>query len=67
MNSVTTANLENIEGIVKLDCEIIGNMSRRKHIEKIVGEGRCLIIKEEDEVQAFLLFDTNFLNVVLYR
>jgi len=60
LNSVTTANLENIEGIVKLDCEIIGNMSRRKHIEKIVGEGRCLIIKEEDEVQAFLLFDTNF-------
>ncbi|MGE7919791.1 GNAT family N-acetyltransferase [Viridibacillus sp. NPDC093762] len=60
MSSVITAKLENIEEIIKLDCEIIGNTSRRKHIEKIVGEGHCLIIKEEEIVRAFLLFDTSF-------
>ncbi|MGE7924021.1 GNAT family N-acetyltransferase [Viridibacillus arvi] len=60
MNSVITAKVEDIEAIVKLDCEIIGNMSRRKQIEKIVGEGHCLIIKEKEAVQAFLLFDTSF-------
>ncbi|MFF3100133.1 GNAT family N-acetyltransferase [Viridibacillus arvi] len=60
MNSVKTAKVEDIEAIVKLDSEILGNMSRRKQIEKIVGEGNCLILKEEESVRAFLLFDTNF-------
>ncbi|MGE7624901.1 GNAT family N-acetyltransferase [Viridibacillus sp. NPDC096237] len=60
MNSVVTANLENVEAIIKLDCDILGNTSRTKYIEKAVAEKRCLILKEEETVQGFLLFDINF-------
>lgn len=60
MNSVETANLENVEEIIKLDCEIIGDTSRRKYIEKAVAEECCLIVKEGEIVQGFLLYDTNF-------
>jgi ribosomal protein S18 acetylase RimI-like enzyme len=58
--SIGAAQLTDVEGIVQLDCEVIGNTSRRSFIENAIKQGRCIIVKENDSVVGFLIYDINF-------
>lgn len=55
-----TANLNDVDSIVKIDSEVIGNNSRREYIEEAVEAGRCIVVKNEISIVGFLIFDTHF-------
>lgn len=57
---VKVANSTNIEDLVKIDLEVIGDDHRREFIRMAVEEERCLIIESEDTVEGFLIHDKNF-------
>ncbi|PGO33147.1 GNAT family N-acetyltransferase [Bacillus cereus] len=40
--------------------DVIGDDSRRDYIKYTIGEGRCIIVKEDNSISGFLTYDTNF-------
>ncbi|RSK26314.1 GNAT family N-acetyltransferase [Bacillus sp. HMF5848] len=60
MKTVVKANMNNLDELVHIDSEAIGNTSRRSYIEQSIEFGRCIIVKEENAVVGFLIYDTNF-------
>jgi ribosomal protein S18 acetylase RimI-like enzyme len=60
VKKVVEANIDNLEKIVKIDSELIGNTSRRNYIKKSIGFGKCIVAKEKDDIVGFLIYDTNF-------
>ncbi|OIK05536.1 GNAT family N-acetyltransferase [Bacillus sp. MUM 13] len=60
MKNVAIANIADLNKIVGIDSEIIGNTSRRKLIKNAIDAGRCIIAMEEDNIAGFLIYDTNF-------
>ncbi|WP_419880553.1 GNAT family N-acetyltransferase [Peribacillus sp. B-H-3] len=60
MKNVAIANIADLNKIVCIDSEIIGNTSRRKFIKNAIDAGRCIIAMEEDNIVGFLIYDTNF-------
>lgn len=58
--NIVAAQIADLNAIVQLDREVIGNMSRRKSIENAIMQERCIIVKENDKVVGFLIYDTNF-------
>jgi predicted acetyltransferase len=60
IKNVVKAKLGDIENIVAIDREVIGNESRRFFITKAVEEERCIIVKSENKILGFLIYDTNF-------
>ncbi|WP_276915660.1 GNAT family N-acetyltransferase [Aneurinibacillus aneurinilyticus] len=60
MKTVVIAQLNNIEEIVKIDSEVMGNDSRRKYIKEAIEEGRCLVAKKDNFIVGFLIFNTHF-------
>ncbi|WP_241657702.1 GNAT family N-acetyltransferase [Anaerobacillus alkaliphilus] len=59
---VKIANSSNIEDLVQIDREVIGDDHRREFIRMAVEEERCLIIASEYAVEGFLIHDKNFFN-----
>jgi ribosomal protein S18 acetylase RimI-like enzyme len=60
MKNVVKANIEDLDKIVHIESEVIGNTSRRNYIENAIELERCIIAKEEDDIVGFLIYDTNF-------
>ncbi|MFZ3588469.1 GNAT family N-acetyltransferase [Bacillus sp. DJP31] len=60
MKTVLKAKLHDVDHIVKIDREVIGNDSRRNYIKKAVEEDRCIVVKNNSSIVGFLLFDTHF-------
>ncbi len=57
---VKLANSSNLEDLVKIDREVIGDDHRREFIRMAVEEERCLIVESENAVEGFLIHDKNF-------
>ena len=47
MESLTISQLNELDEIVGIDREVIGNENRRKYIRKAIEEERCIVIKTE--------------------
>jgi hypothetical protein len=60
MDSLVKSQLNDLDEIVKIDRDVIGNDSRQKHIKKAIEENRCIAIKNEFSFVGFLIFDTHF-------
>jgi predicted acetyltransferase len=60
LKNVLKAKFGDIENIVAVDKEIISNDSRRAYISKAVEEDRCIVVKNNNEIFGFLIFNTNF-------
>ncbi|WP_415813899.1 GNAT family N-acetyltransferase [Mesobacillus thioparans] len=57
---IMTAQITDIQSIVQIDCEVIGNSSRLDLIENAIKQERCILVKEKNEVAAFSIYDTSF-------
>ncbi|MGR3775595.1 GNAT family N-acetyltransferase [Bacillus paramycoides] len=60
MENVTKASINDLDSIVHIDIEIIGDDSRRNYIKHAINEGQCIIVKEGNSISGFLTCDTNF-------
>lgn len=60
MKSLSKAKIYDLDEIVKMDSEVIGDDRRRKYIQKAVEEEKCIVIKIEASIVGFLIFDTHF-------
>ncbi len=49
-----------LEEVVNIDSEVIGNDSRRDYINKAIDDARCIGVKYENAIMGFLIFDTHF-------
>ena len=60
LKNVIKPKLEDVENIVAVDREVISNDSRRDYIKIAVEEDRCIVVKSENKIVGFLIFDINF-------
>lgn len=60
MTHLVFSKLSELEEIVKIDKEVIGNDSRRKFIKNAIEEERCIAIKNKSSFVGFLIFDIHF-------
>lgn len=60
MKTVVEASNDDLEKLVQIDSEVIGNTSRRNYIEKSIEFGKCIVAKENDVIVGFLIYDVNF-------
>jgi hypothetical protein len=60
MKIVVKATLEDLDKMVNIDYEVIGNTNRRDYIENAIELGHCIIVKNEGDIEGFLIYDFNF-------
>jgi len=60
LKNVTKAYIDDLDSIVHLDIDVLGDDSRRDYIKHTIDEGRCIIVKEDNSISGFLTYDTNF-------
>lgn len=60
MKTVFKANIQDLDKIVNIDKEIIGDTSRKEYIENAIKLGHCIITKDEEDITGFLIYNTNF-------
>ncbi len=60
MKTIVKADFKDLDKIVNIDSEVIGNTIRCNYIEKSIKLGHCIIAKEDDDIVGFLIYDTNF-------
>jgi ribosomal protein S18 acetylase RimI-like enzyme len=58
--NIVEAQLTDLNGIVQVDRQVIGNTSRKDFIEKAIKQGCCILVKENEDVAGFLIYDTHF-------
>lgn len=60
MEKVTTALRSDLDAIVSIDKEVIGNESRKSIIYEAIEEEKCLVVKENEGIVGFLIYNTKF-------
>lgn len=60
MNNIVKAQIKDIDKLVHIDTEVIGNSSREDYIKKAIIEEKCLVVKVDNIIVGFLIFDINF-------
>jgi len=60
LKNVIKASINDLDAILHIDIDVIGNDSRRDYIKETINEGRCIIVKEDNSISGFLTYDTNF-------
>ncbi|AST00137.1 N-acetyltransferase [Geobacillus thermocatenulatus] len=60
MEHITIAKLNELDEIVRIDAEVIGDESRRTYIKKAIEEGGCLVAKVNRSIVGFLVYNTHF-------
>lgn len=54
------AQLIDLDDVVKIDEEVIGNNSRYEYIRKAIEEKRCIVANDKNKIVGYLIFDTHF-------
>ncbi|MBH0157064.1 GNAT family N-acetyltransferase [Fictibacillus sp. 5RED26] len=54
------AKEHHLQKIIELDKKMIGSDHRKEELEHAIKEERCLILYQEDEIAAFLIYHTHF-------
>ncbi|MED0934016.1 GNAT family N-acetyltransferase [Bacillus mobilis] len=60
MKNVTKASIKDLDAILHIDIDVIGDYSRRDYIKHTIDEGKCIIVKENNSISGFLTYDTHF-------
>ncbi|MGG4168050.1 GNAT family N-acetyltransferase [Rossellomorea vietnamensis] len=60
MREMKYAQLSDLEAIVEIDQQVIGQANRRGEIQRAIMEQGCLVVKREGKATGFLLFNTRF-------
>ncbi|MFA2806525.1 GNAT family N-acetyltransferase [Bacillus mycoides] len=60
MENIAKASIDDLDSIVHIDVNVIGDDSRRDYIKHAIDEGTCIIAKEDNSISGFLTYDTNF-------
>ncbi|MFP3413613.1 GNAT family N-acetyltransferase [Bacillus sp. SIMBA_074] len=60
MENVAKASIDDLDSILHIDVDVIGDDSRRDYIKHAIDEGTCIIAKEDNSIFGFLTYDTNF-------
>lgn len=60
MRNVTKASNDDLDSILHIDIDVIGDDSRRNYIKHAIDEEKCIIVKEDNSILGFLTYDTNF-------
>lgn len=60
MKRILAADIADLDRLVDIDSEVIGNASRRGLIKRAIENRQCLIAMEEEEIAGFLIHDTSF-------
>lgn len=58
--NIVAAQMPDLQAIVQIDSEVIGNTSRRNMIENAIKQEHCILVKENNEAAGFAIYDTNF-------
>ncbi|MCM3124327.1 MULTISPECIES: GNAT family N-acetyltransferase [unclassified Mesobacillus] len=58
--NIVAAQMPDLQAIVQIDSEMIGNTSRRNMIENAIKQEHCILVKENNEAAGFAIYDTNF-------
>ena len=53
MKNVIKASINDLDAILHIDIDVIGNDSRRDYIKETINEGRCIIVKEDNSISVF--------------
>ncbi|MEC2056258.1 GNAT family N-acetyltransferase [Peribacillus psychrosaccharolyticus] len=60
MTNIIQAAIQDLDEIMYIDSEVMGDTSRRSYIANAIELGCCISAREGDEVVGFLLYDTHF-------
>ncbi|KMM37950.1 GNAT family N-acetyltransferase [Guptibacillus hwajinpoensis] len=60
MYNVVKANITDLDKILQVDSEVIGNTGRRNFIRNAIERRNCIVVQEENNIVGFLIYDTNF-------
>ncbi|TXC92903.1 GNAT family N-acetyltransferase [Metabacillus litoralis] len=60
MKNVTKAQIDDLEKLVNIDRAVIGDDRRRDYIKDAIEAETCIVVKEEEQIVGFLLYDTSF-------
>ena len=60
MIKVAIANIADLDKIIHIDSEVIGNTSRRNLIKNAIEVGHCIVVQEGNDIAGFLIYDNNF-------
>jgi ribosomal protein S18 acetylase RimI-like enzyme len=58
--NIVEAQITDLNAIVQVDRQVIGNTSRKDFIENAIKQGRCILVNENEDVAGFLIYDTQF-------
>ncbi|MGY1464433.1 N-acetyltransferase family protein [Bacillus toyonensis] len=65
MKNVTKASNDDLDSILHIDIDVIGDDSRRNYIKHAIDKEQCIIVKEDNSILGFLTYDTNFFGYTL--
>lgn len=54
------AKIEELNKIVDIDSETIGNRGREEYIKKSITEGKCIVAQEDSDIKGFLIYNREF-------
>ncbi|MDM5195770.1 GNAT family N-acetyltransferase [Bacillus hominis] len=60
MKNVTKASIDDLDSILHIDIDVLGDDSRRDYIKQAIEDERCIIVQENNSISGFLTYDTNF-------
>lgn len=60
MRIVGYALIEDLESLIQIDCQVIGNESRYDQIQEAILEKRCLVVREGETIAGYLIFNNHF-------
>ncbi|MGG1632582.1 GNAT family N-acetyltransferase [Rossellomorea sp. NRS-1567] len=60
MRIVGYALIDDLESLIQIDCQVIGNESRYDQIQEAILEKRCLVVREGETNAGFLIFNNHF-------
>lgn len=60
MRIVEYAQIDDLESLIQIDCQVIGNKSRYDQIQEAILEKRCLVVREGETTAGFLIFNNHF-------
>ncbi|MGG0730220.1 GNAT family N-acetyltransferase [Bacillus paramycoides] len=62
MVQVRIATLNDLEDVISIDSEVIGNRSREVELRKSIEENRCFVGQIDDQISGFLVYHKHFFN-----
>ncbi|MGM0863127.1 MAG: GNAT family N-acetyltransferase [Bacillota bacterium] len=60
MRIVGYAHIDDLESLIQIDCQVIGNESRHDQIQEAILEKRCLVVRVGEITAGFLIFNNHF-------